>query len=252
MQQISVVDSRTLRRDNWWIEMLPTWILLGGFMIYGLWTAFNDTNYFADPYLSPFYSPCLAANCEETTIELIGSWWTLTPALLILPIPLGFRTTCYYYRKAYYRAFFGSPPACAVRDVPKRYRGETRFPFILQNIHRYFFWLSLPVLFFLWWDAFKAFDFPDGFGMGVGTVVLLVNAALLTSYSLSCHSCRHLCGGTLDVLSKAPLRQRAWQFVSRFNAHHGKIAWVSLVGVAATDMYVRLVATDAIRDLRFF
>ena len=34
------------------------------------------------------------------------------PALLVLPFPLTFRLTCYYYRKAYYRAFFWSPPAC--------------------------------------------------------------------------------------------------------------------------------------------
>jgi hypothetical protein len=31
-----------------------------------------------------------------------------------------------------------------------------------------------------------------------------------------------------------------------------QIAWVSLFGVALTDLYIRLVATDVIRDLRFF
>ena len=30
------------------------------------------------------------------------------------------------------------------------------------------------------------------------------------------------------------------------------IAWVSLFGVALTDLYVRLVANGTIRDLRFF
>ena len=72
---------------------------------------------------------------------------------------------------------------------------------MLQNIHRYFFWLSLPILAFLWWDAILAFNFNGRFGIGVGTLVLIINATLLSLYSLSCHSCRHLCGGHLDVFS---------------------------------------------------
>ena len=183
MQQISVVDSRTLRRDAWWIEVLPTFLLLGGFMIYGLWTAFNDSNYFADPYLSPFYSPCLAANCEETTFKLIGSGWTPDAGAARPPDPVGIPHHLLLLPQGLLPRLLRVAARCAVRDVPKRYRGETRVPFILQNIHRYFFWLSLPVLFFLWWDAFKAFDFPDGFGFGVGTLVLLVNVALLSLYT---------------------------------------------------------------------
>ena len=35
--------------------------------------------------------------------------YTFSPLILIFP--LGFRLTCYYYRKAYYRAFFLAPPA---------------------------------------------------------------------------------------------------------------------------------------------
>src|SRR5574337_1038726 len=80
---------------------------------------------------------------------LIVSWSHLSPAFLILWIPGGFRATCYYYRKAYYRSFFGLPPGCAVRDVSKSYSGETRFPFVLQNIHRHFLWLGIPVIEFL-------------------------------------------------------------------------------------------------------
>jgi len=41
------------------------------------------------------------------------NWFRLSPALLILIFPLGFRFTCYYYRRSYYRAFWWSPPACA-------------------------------------------------------------------------------------------------------------------------------------------
>ena len=245
-----VVDA--LRRDRWWIAPLATVLVLGVFVVYGLWVTFSNDNYYTRPYLSPFYSPCLAANCEHPTWTIIGDWWTWSPALLILPIPLGFRLTCYYYRKAYYRAFFWSPPACAVTDARSRYTGESRFPLILQNIHRYFFYLVVPFPFILLWDAIRAFDFPDGFGMGLGTLILLANAGLLGAYVLSCHSCRHLCGGRLDVLSRSPRRYRAWKLVSVLNERHMLIAWVSLVGVAVADVYVRLVATDVIRDPRFF
>lgn len=244
------IHGRTLRRDSWWIETLPTILLLGGFVVYATWAAFQNREYFVDPYLSPFYSPCLATNCEEPTIRLFGSWWSLSPALLILWAPGGFRATCYYYRKSYYRAFFRSPPACGVADAAKCYTGESRFPLILQNLHRYFFWAVWPVLFFLWVDAVKAFSFEEGFGIGLGTVVLVANAALLTAYSLSCHSCRHLAGGHLDMLSARPFKYRMWRFVTVLNERHGLIAWVSLVMVAGADVYVRLLANGVFDDPR--
>ncbi|HSB62058.1 MAG TPA: hypothetical protein VLI67_10080, partial [Vicinamibacteria bacterium] len=208
--------------------------------------------YYAAPYLSPFYSPCLAQSCQHVSLPLVGRWWTLSPAFLILWIPGGFRATCYYYRKAYYRSFFGMPPGCAVRDVPRHYTGETRFPFVLQNIHRYFFWLSILVLAFLWWDAILAFRFPSGFGVGVGTLVLLANATLLSLYSISCHSCRHLCGGYLNLFSRHPGRHRLWRLVTRLNERHMLYAWISLIGVGLADLYVRLLAMGVIRDLRLF
>jgi hypothetical protein len=242
----------TLRRDAWWVPPLVTAIVLLAFVLYGLWVTLINEDYYAEPYLSPFYSPCIAANCEHQTFDIVGDWWTLSPALLILPFPLGFRLTCYYYRKAYYRAFLWSPPACAVRDARARYSGEARFPLILQNIHRVFFYLVLPFPIILLYDAVRAFDFPDGFGMGLGTLILLTNAALLGAYTISCHTCRHLCGGHSDSFSKAPRRYRTWRFVTRLNERHMLIAWTSLVGVAFTDLYVRLVANDVITDPRFF
>jgi hypothetical protein len=242
----------TRRTDAWWVPPLVTAVVLSAFVVYGTWAAFVNADYYADPYLSPFYSPCVAANCEHATWDIVGDWWNLSPALLILPIPLGFRLTCYYYRKAYYRAYFRSPPACAVKDARARYTGEARFPAILQNTHRYFFYLTIPFPIILFWDGLRAFDFSDGFGMGLGTVILLVNAVLLGAYTLSCHSCRHLCGGHVDVFSGSPRRYRLWRVVSSLNARHMPIAWVSLAGVALTDLYVRLVATGAIRDPRFF
>jgi hypothetical protein len=246
------IEAPTLRRDRWWLEPLVTVVVLVSFVIYGTWVAFANRDYFADPYLSPFYSPCLAGNCIEPTWDLFGSWWKLSPALLVLPFPLGFRLTCYYYRKAYYRSFWWAPPACAVPDSRPRYSGETRFPLILQNIHRYFFYLALPFPIILSWDVIRAFSFPDGFGMGVGTLVLGVNVVLLWLYTLSCHSCRHLCGGGLDVLSKAPRRAWLWRQVTVLNRRHALFAWCSLFSVALADVYVRLVATGTITDLRFF
>lgn len=247
---LTLVEARTLRADLWWVEPLLVVLGLGSFIVYTTWAAFQNAHYYIEPYLSPFYSPCVSANCRKVSLPIIGSWWNLSPAFVILWIPGGFRVTCYYYRKAYYRSFFRSPPACAVRDAANSYTGETGFPLILQNIHRYFFCLSLLILLFLWWDAVLAFKFSTGFGVGIGTLVLLVNAVLLSLYSLSCHSCRHLCGGNLNLFSKAPLRHRSWQIATRLNEHHMLYAWMSLVWVACTDLYVRLVATGTIYDVR--
>src|SRR6266852_5703255 len=187
----------TMRRDAWWLELLPVIFLLGAFGIYATLRAFEGTYYEWGPYLSPFYSPL---------IDPHHRWWPFSPALLILVFPLGFRVTCYYYRKAYYRAFFLDPPACAVGERGKhRYRGETAFPFFLQNLHRYFLYVGIIFLVFLWRDAFRAFFFDGHLGLGVGTLVLLFNVTLLTIYALSCHSLRHLVGGKLDCFSCAAL-----------------------------------------------
>jgi hypothetical protein len=245
------VAPKTERRDIWWLEPLTVVLVLAAFIVYATWAALQNGHYYVAPYLSPFYSPCLSANCDHPTLPFQIPW-NLTPAILVLWIPGGFRLTCYYYRKAYYRSFFLSPPACAVPDASKRYTGETRFPYLLQNIHRYFFWLSLVILAFLWWDALLAFRFPSGFGVGLGTLVMLANVVLLSLYSLSCHSCRYLAGGYLDVFHNARLRFRLWSMTNRLNEHHALFAWVSLWGVALTDVYIRLVSMGVIRDVRFF
>lgn len=237
----------TFRRDNWWLEPLPVIIIMGGFGLYATLRAFQGTNYEWGPYLSPFYSPL---------IDPEHHWWPLSPAVLILGIPLGFRTTCYYYRKAYYRSFFMSPPACAVTGTSGRsYSGERKFPFILQNLHRYFLYLSLLFIFILAYDAVKAFFFADGFGVGVGSLVMTVNVVLLACYTLSCHSLRHLVGGKLDCFSCAVAgntRYKAWRGVSILNERHMLWAWMSLFSVGLTDLYIMLVAQGTITDLRLF
>ena len=192
--------------------------------------------------------------------ELFGSWWGISPAIIILIFPLGFRLTCYYYRKAYYRAFWMSPPACAVAEPHGKYTGETRVPLVGNNIHRYFFYAGLVFNVILTYDAIVAFRFAEvgatghvshHFGVGLGTAVLVTNATLLWLYSLSCHSCRHIMGGRLTHFSKHPLRYRFWTFVSKLNHHHMKFAWVSLFGVALTDLYVWLVSSGVFNDPRW-
>jgi len=235
----------TERRDLWWVELLPVVTVLSAFGIYATWRAFEGKFYEWGPYLSPFYSPL---------IDPQHHWWPLSPAILILGGPLGFRATCYYYRKAYYRAFFLDPPACSVGEPGKRaYRGETAFPFILQNAHRYFFYLSVVFLVFLWHDAVRAFFFPDGFGVGVGTAIMVVNIILLTTYVFSCHSLRHLAGGKLDCFSCTafgPPRHTAWRWVSVLNERHMLWAWLSLFSVGLTDLYIRSVSAGLIKDFR--
>ncbi|MGC1482930.1 MAG: hypothetical protein WA789_03970 [Candidatus Acidiferrum sp.] len=235
----------TLRRDAWWVELVPVIILLGGFGIYATLRAFEGAYYAWGPYLSPFYSPL---------IDPSHHWWPWSPALLILGGPLGFRATCYYYRKAYYRAFFLDPPSCAVGEPSKRkYKGETKFPFILQNLHRYFFYIAVVFLAFLWYDAIIAYDWSGHFGIGVGTLIMSVNIIMLTLYTFSCHSLRHLAGGQLDCFSCASFgksRFAAWRGISFLNERHMLLAWTSLITVGLTDFYIRLVATGAIHDLR--
>ncbi len=249
-------DVSTLRRDTWWVLPLVTVIVLVGFVAYSTWAAFRNGNYYAGSvgrdYLSPFYSPCITDNCQYKVGGGIFSWWSISPAIIILIFPLGFRLTCYYYRKAYYRSFWWAPPSCAVADARPRYTGETRFPLVLQNIHRYFLYFSIPIAGFLTYDAVIAFRFPGGVGMGLGSLILVVNAVLIWLYSVSCHACRHLCGGGTRQFSKHPVRHRLWKLLTPLNERHMQFAWTSLVWVAFTDFYVWLVASGTIHDPRFF
>ena len=251
----ATIAARTLRTDRWWLQPLLTAVALLLFICYATFRAFQDAHYFAEPYISPFYSPCLTTSCEGDTFpELFtGPSW-ISPAIYILVFPLSIRLTCYYYRKAYYRSFWLSPPACAVAEPHRRYTGETRLPLIGQNLHRYALYAALVINVILFYDAVLAFrDETGAWGhMGLGTLVLLVNAVLLALYSLSCHSCRHIVGGRINSFSRHPMRYKAWGLVSRLNGRHMQLAWASLVSVALTDFYVLLLATGTISDLRFF
>lgn len=245
----------TARRDRWWTAPLTTAIALSAFGVYSIVVAVMGNDYLytrgGARYLSPFYSPDLRS---------FGLHISFTYAFFVMWVPLGFRLTCYYYRKAYYRAFFLSPPACAVAGPRGRYRGETKFPFILQNIHRYFMYLAVVVLGFLWYDAVRAFIFKGShggleFGVGVGSLIMLANVLLLTGFTFGCNSVRHLIGGRLDCFTcsaAARTRHKMWRGVSFFNGRHMQWAWLSLGSVALTDLYIRLAAAGVFSDPRIF
>ncbi len=240
----------TLRMDRWSVEPAIVGFVFTGFIIYSLVSSLLLTPsvlgvaYEADGYVSPFFSPLLV-------FPFLPAWFS--PAILILWIPLGFRTTCYYYRKAYYRTFFFDPPACAVGEpwFHKKYVMETGFPFILQNLHRLFLYLAFIPLAFLWLDVAASLRYQDQFRIGLGSVVLLVNVILLTGYSLSCHSLRHLAGGTLDCFSctaRTRTRHGIWKRLTGMNQIHARWAWASLISVMAGDLFVRLLALGVIAD----
>ncbi|MBX9626542.1 MAG: hypothetical protein K2X82_22265 [Gemmataceae bacterium] len=244
----------TSRRDRWWLTPVAVVLGLGGFIVYSTWAALQGQHYTFGPYLSPFYSPELWGDSEHAWFGKLPpgwpGWLPYSPALLILWAPAGFRLTCYYYRGAYYKAFWADPPACAVGEPRKGYIGESNWPLRIQNIHRYFLYVAVLFIGMLAWDAAKAYWFDDGFGVGVGSLVLTVNAVLLAGYTFGCHSLRHLVGGRIDCVSKAPTCHKLYKGCSALNKRHMLWAWMSLCSVMSADLYVRLCSMGVWRDYR--
>ncbi len=84
----ALIKERTLRQDAWWRYPLTVWIGLGGFTLYAIYVAFVNNNYWTEPYLSPFYSPCIANNCVDNIYpHFIPLPSNISPALLILVFP---------------------------------------------------------------------------------------------------------------------------------------------------------------------
>lgn len=250
----------TERKDTWWLKPLAVFLGLSAFIVYSTWAALQGEHYTAGPYLSPFYSPELFGASDHSVFGPRPAWWPswllFSPAILILWAPGGFRLTCYYYRGAYYKAFWADPPSCAVGEPRKGYRGERSLPLIVQNVHRYFLYLALGFLVILSLDVWHALWFQDPatgateFGVGLGTLVLAVNVVLLGGYTLGCHSLRHLVGGKLTQISRRPVRSKAYRCVSCLTGRHGLWAWLSLLWVAFADLYVRLVSMGVWTDPR--
>ncbi|CAM3120609.1 hypothetical protein RHDE110596_17795 [Prescottella defluvii] len=251
------IRARTLRTDRWWLAPLLTTLGLAVFVVYATVRSFVRTAYWVDDYhyLTPFYSPCISASCVPGASHF-GTWVGELPmwiplGFLVLPFLLGFRLTCYYYRKAYYRSIWLAPPACAVAEPHSTYTGETRLPLIVQNAHRYFFYVALVVSMVNTYDAVRAYEGPNGsFGLGLGSLIITANVILLWAYTLSCHSCRHVTGGRLKHFSAHPVRYRLWTWVSKLNTRHMQLAWTTLATLIITDFYIMLVASGSISDLR--
>ncbi len=271
----------TSRTDAWWLAPLLTFVGLLGFIVYSTWAAWQGAHYEYDAYLSPMYSPLLfAAGTEwgmahESHHVLFGPWpewlkwlpaWIpLSPAFIILIFPAGFRLTCYYYRGAYYKAFWGDPVNCGVGEPRKSYLGEQTWPLIAQNIHRYFFYAAALYIFILGYDAIRGMFYSDawqgstlmgdggaGFGLGVGTLVMILNVILLGGYTFGCHSMRHLVGGRFNVFSTLGPRKVTYDCVSCLNRKHMLWAWCSLFWVGFTDFYIRMCSMGTFTDLRIF
>jgi hypothetical protein len=253
------ISDKTLRKDRWWREPAVTATLLTIWVAYATVHVFLGRWYWVPRfhYLTPFYSPCVSGECAGGASSL-GHWFGKVPpvipyAAVSLPFILGFRLSCYYYRKAYYRAFWRAPAACAVREPRAKYSGETRLPLIMQNLHRYFFGMTVIISLLNTYDVVQAFRGPDGgFGLGLGTLIMLVNVLLLWAYTLGCHSCRHITGGRLKHFSQHPVRYWIWTRVSTLNARHMQLAWTTLGTLMLTDLYILLLASGTISDLRFF
>lgn len=226
----------TNRSDHWLSGTLL--ILLGLILGFGYltWAAVQNAHYSWGPYVSPIYSS-----------PYVPEWWTISPAFLLLWIPAGFRLSCYYGRKIYYRALFADPAACAV-DEPYRhhYSGEKKFPFVLQNIHRYFLYFAIGLTILHWYELVTSIFFKSGFYLGLGTLILLIDTLALTFYVFGCHSLRNWVGGNKRSFSKCSgcpkVSYHAWKGVNLLNQFHGKWFWISLFSIAAADIYIRLLS----------
>ena len=225
------IAARTLRTDRWWLPPLITVVGLAGFVVYATIRSFVRSAYWVDDYhyLTPFYSPCLSTSCVAGSSHF-GTPFGELPGFLplgfvVLPFLLGFRLTCYYYRKAYYRSVWFSPPACAVPEPRASYAGESRLPLIVQNVHRYFFYVAVIISAINTYDAVGAYHGASGgVGVGLGSLILTGNVILLWAYTVSCHSCRHIAGGRLKHFSAHPVRYWLWTQISKLNTRHMALA----------------------------
>jgi hypothetical protein len=78
----AAIAARTLRTDRWWVQPLVTVVALVAFIVYSTFRAFQNAYYFSEPYISPFYSPCITTACEGDTFPewFTGPAW-ISPAI---------------------------------------------------------------------------------------------------------------------------------------------------------------------------
>ena len=262
---------QTTRPDAWWVQPLLVFLGFSAFIIYSTWAAFQCRRYHGSctywfdgngaDYLSPFYSPEIFGISPHAIFGTAPAWWPawlpFSPAFLILWAPAGFRFTCYYYRGAYYKAFWADPLNCAVGEPRKSLSGRTLLP-AHHAKHPPLFLVCRGAVHFHsrrtmrgWECGSRTASGMEHFGVGVGTLVLAMNVVLLASYTFGCHSLRHLIGGFLDRTVQKPACAKGYSCVSCLNRRHMLWAWFSLFWVGFTDVYVRLCAMGIWHDFRF-
>ncbi len=184
-----------------------------------------------------------------------------SPTLLVIPLIAAFRLSCYAYRKDYYRHVFKHPQACAagIREgkngESRGYSGEKGF-FALNNYHRYFLYVGLAILPFFYYDfAVSMFYQPGYFIFRLGSILLIVNALLLTLWTISCHAFRHIfVRGQLDCFSCSlggKTMKKLYDGQSFLNRHHEEFAFISLIIVVGVDLYIRALIAGLPVDFTF-
>ncbi len=70
--------------------------------------------------------------------------------------------------------------------------------------------------------------------------MLIVNTALVTLYTFSCHAIRHLVGGNTDCFScKHNTKNKIFNRQTILNMHHETFAWLSLTMFFLVDLFIR-------------
>ena len=253
--------AKTDRTDDWWKGPTAMAAYLGFMIIYATWRGLMEADFWffeefgrssgnqtmaienqGSHVLSPLFSPLIYP--DETSWIPKEIWW-MSPAMFILIFPAGFRGTCYYYRKAYYRAFFQQPTGCAVSKPWNEYKGENGL-LVVQNLHRMFMYVAVIYLPILTYDFWLSINFHDSggahhFGISVGSLVLLLNVIMLSGYTFGCHAFRHVVGGGSNHWTGKPINRvkyAMWRISTKLNEHHKDWALYSLFWVMLTDFYI--------------
>jgi len=250
----------TDRVDKWWTGPTAMALYLGFMLAYSTWRGLMEADFwiFSDfgasagnptmaiesansHVLSPLFSPLIVPG-ENSWVPVQLQW--MSPAMFILIFPAGFRGTCYYYRKAYYRAFMQQPTGCVVSKPWNEYSGETGL-LVVQNLHRYFMYAALAYLPLLSYDVWLSINFHlddvHKYGISVGTLILLINVIMLTGYTFGCHAFRHVVGGASNNwtgTSMNKMKYKFWKMSTMFNERHKDWALYSLFWVMFTDFYI--------------
>jgi succinate dehydrogenase / fumarate reductase flavoprotein subunit len=142
----------------------------------------------------------------------------------------------------------GLAAGCAVGPLGGNRRTGETFLLVFQNLHRYAMYFAVLFVVHPLVRRVVASSTRAGIGIGVGSIILTLNAILIARYTFGCHSFRHMIGGRTDCMScgKSTLQYGAWKQASWFNERHMEFAWVSLVWVMVADLYVRLLSMGVI------